>query len=373
MLNLARLVVTAGSLSNLFGLRDSMVRDGMDASWFRVAVQALCYITTATVLWWPRIGLAASLIALTMTVRGPLAGAEPILVVVGTVSILCQCGGVAIAILLGATVAWIVGLAFSRPTTEPAGIMSLIFTAAVCVGCGVRFLLIGRARTKRRAEELEVENSEIRQVERDRLSRDLHDIVAHRVSQIAMQVRAHRDSNDPGELRDALDEVGWLARSSMTELRGLVEGLRVEGSEAIPIVRVTVHDAMERARDELVRYGYVVTCHEPAEVDKISGAIEETVVRIITEACANVLKYAPGDAPCMISVEAAPELVNVRITSPYPKRPKIETDWQSSGLGLRGLRERVRLIGGSFDAEREDDQWQVKAVLPRIPLNLEGV
>lgn len=365
--NLLRAVISAGALASLPELHADMIRDGLNAGPYQVGSQAVCYMAIVAVLWWPRAGLVVTLIALALTMRGPLGGVEPIVVMVSVVVVLCKCSGMLIALLLAAITAWTVALGFTRPTTEPAWTMSMFLAGAVCVGYAARVLLIGRLREKRRAALLEFENATIRQVERDCLSRDLHDIVAYRVSQIAMQVRGHRDSEDPQELRDALDEVGGLARSSMAELRGLVEALRGEGSDDLPIVRVTVGDAAQRACDDLAQYGHDVTCEVSSGMDELGGAIQETIVRIIAEATANVLKYAPDGAPCLVSAKVGPVSVRVSVVSPCGNGTATLPDWESSGLGLRGLRERILLLGGSFVAGKEDEQWLVKATLPLNP------
>jgi signal transduction histidine kinase len=195
--------------------------------------------------------------------------------------------------------------------------------------------------------------------ERLRIARELHDIVAHSMSVIAVQagIGNHVAAQRPDEAREALRVIEATSRGSLTEMRHLLGVLRSEvdspalapapGPAGIP-------DLVARARSA----GAVVS----AELDDATGLPEGvglSVYRIVQEALTNVVRHA-GPATCTVAVAVSEEAVRVEVTNdgrPAEQRP--------GGHGLVGMRERVAVYGGTFEAgPRAQGGWRVAATLP---------
>ena len=90
-----------------------------------------------------------------------------------------------------------------------------------------------------------------------------------------------------------------------------------------------------------------------------------TAARILQEAVTNIIKYAPRGADCRIEVTAADHELHLRVTNPLPRTgTKTRGGELSSGLGLRGITERVSLLGGHAESGPEGGQWVLDVCLP---------
>jgi signal transduction histidine kinase len=181
--------------------------------------------------------------------------------------------------------------------------------------------------------------------ERLRIARELHDIVAHSMSLIAVKagIGNHVARQRPEEARDALRVIEATSRSSLTEMRHLLGVLRseVDGPMLAPAPGVAgIPDLAERARSA----GVVVSV-ELADLSALPEGMGLSVYRIVQEALTNVVRHA-GRARCAVRVEAADGEVRIVVTNDGPKVGEPAT----GGHGLIGMRERVAVYGGTFEA-----------------------
>ncbi|WP_224386156.1 ATP-binding protein [Pseudonocardia sp. ICBG1293] len=194
-------------------------------------------------------------------------------------------------------------------------------------------------------------------------ARDLHDVVAHHVSAVAVQAGAARLAADAQRGADALGHIADSAR-------------RV--AEAIPALADLAPDPATAA---LTRPGSTRWSRRPGPPGSRSGSwspgtpadppgeAELFASRIVTEALTNTLRHA-GPSPTRVRVahggERGPVVVEVVDDGPVPgHRP----DGTGSGLGLVGMAERVALLGGDLHTGPGDGPgWTVRAVLPRATL-----
>lgn len=203
--------------------------------------------------------------------------------------------------------------------------------------------------------------------ERARIARELHDIVAHAVSVMVLQVGAVRHKLPPelAEDEDALRGVERAGRTALTEMRRLLAAMRSEGDEA-ELGPQPGLDGLESLVAEVGRAGLPVELHVEGEPGPLPRAIDLSAYRIVQEGLTNALKHA----------RATRADVTVRY-EPHALQLEIRDDGLGSatsdglGHGLVGIRERVKIYGGEMSAERENGGGFVLST--RLPLSSAAV
>jgi signal transduction histidine kinase len=227
------------------------------------------------------------------------------------------------------------GLAWGQATpghTEPydAVIQVFIFGAALVVGTLSRYRREAVAATDSRAARAEAALDEAAAraaaAERVRIARELHDVVAHHVSLMAVQAEAVGAllPGRPGAAAASADLIGSTARAAMTELRRLLGVLRFSGAPA-EAERGQLSPAPSLARlDELIDAirdaGLPVTHEVHGQVTALPPGIDLTAYRILQEALTNALRHAPGSSATVRVSYAATELT-VEVTNTAPGAP----------------------------------------------------
>ncbi|MBY4128315.1 two-component sensor histidine kinase [Rhodococcus fascians] len=179
--------------------------------------------------------------------------------------------------------------------------------------------------------------------ERARLAREMHDVVSHQVSLIAVQVGALMVSNDDPAVKAASRTIRSLAVRTLEELRQMVSVLRASGGEAEGIdPQPAIADlAALAAESELDIH---LALHVESDVP---SSVQRAVYRIVQEGLTNVRKHAPGSR-VDVTVEEVEESVTVQVTNTAPTQPPLA--FPSSRHGLVGLAERADLLGGHVSA-----------------------
>lgn len=208
--------------------------------------------------------------------------------------------------------------------------------------------------------------------ESTRIAREIHDVLAHTLAGLTIQLEATGALVERGADRDAVltrvHRAHELAREGLRETRRAVGALRGDTVSAPAGIEALVAEyrASAEAGAELTIDG------DPA---RLSGRTGETVLRVVQEALTNVRKHAPGADVC-VSVHAgqAPgdEVVLVVDDRPTAAQPVGQTDAARAGglaatgggYGLQGMRERAQLLGGTLSAGSVDRGWRVELRLP---------
>ncbi|GAA2100204.1 sensor histidine kinase [Streptomyces albiaxialis] len=280
------------------------------------------------------------------------------------------------ALLLGV----LVGLAcvpFSPPGAAPADFAracAVLGTAAV-VGAALRG--VRAARTELVAqEELTAEERARRALleERNRIARELHDVVAHHMSVISIQaqVAPHLVEDPPEELRENLAGIRENAVEALAELRRVLGVLRAEDAAADG-VRHAPQPTLDRLGElvEPVRgAGVEVTTEVTGEPRPLPPGVGLSAYRIVQEALSNALRHAPG-AAVRVEIGHRPAGVSVRVTNtaPSPAPRASRTSPPGVGHGLLGMRERVTMLGGELaTGPTPDGGYEVTALLPAAPV-----
>lgn len=236
--------------------------------------------------------------------------------------------------------------------TGPSGVIGGfgILTASAAGGAAFRY----RAESWRRALE------QIRSQERVGLARELHDMVAHHVSAIAVQAQAGRAlaGQRPEAGLEALAAIEGEASQTLAEMRAMVRVLR-EGAPAEYTPQPGVADLAALARRDPVP---VVDVEVPGDLDDLPLQVDAAVYRLAQEALTNALRHARNASRVEIRVVEGEGRLRLRVTDDGqidPARPA------SHGFGLLGMTERVQLLGGTLRAgPASGGGWTVDAELP---------
>ncbi|MFE9577584.1 sensor histidine kinase [Nocardia sp. NPDC006044] len=193
------------------------------------------------------------------------------------------------------------------------------------------------------------EERRIRAEERLRVSRDVHDLISHTLSMVAVRSGVARMLLDeqPGEARQALGAIETASRSALNELRRVLAQTREPGPELEPGDPGLAEIAT--LVDGLRHDGLVVEYQVTGEPVDHPALLQTTVYRIVQEALTNVVKHAHTDR-ARVEIRYAPHELTVFVEDDGPVADTVEPDSSGSGLGLVGMRERVSLFGGRFEA-----------------------
>ncbi|MCM3658541.1 histidine kinase [Agromyces mediolanus] len=200
------------------------------------------------------------------------------------------------------------------------------------------------------------------QHERDAMARELHDLVAGHVSAMAIRAEAALSGpSDPGGDRAALRAVRDSSLEAHEALRSMITVLRAGGGELVVPPRLDrVADYIAEAR----RAGLEVS-FDGAAAKELPAPVEQVAARVVQEGLANCVRHAAGGRVA-VSIEADEGGLLVRVDS-RDGRPLERPSLPGNGSGLAMLAERVRALGGRFDAGPVGAGWSVRAALPLEP------
>jgi signal transduction histidine kinase len=220
---------------------------------------------------------------------------------------------------------------------------------------GVMWMAGDRVRYWRQDEVARREQAKV--AERARIARELHDVVTHHVTAMVVQADAAQFVLEaaPGKAAESLTAISGTGRRALTELRHLLGVLEATGESADRTPALgRVSDLVEQAklsgqRVELIEEGE----QRPRGIDA-----ELAAYRVVQEALTNALKHAAGH-PAKVRVRHADqveiEVITLGVT---------DSSAPSGGRGLTGLGERVRMLGGEFEAGPREEGFRVWALIP---------
>jgi signal transduction histidine kinase len=201
--------------------------------------------------------------------------------------------------------------------------------------------------------------------ERVRIARELHDIVAHAVSVMVLQVGAvrHKLPDALAEDSDALRGVEQVGRTALAEMRGLLAAMRRDGEEAELIPQPGL-DGLDALLEEIGRAGLPVQLHVDGEPAALPRGIDLSAYRIVQEGLTNALKHARA-SNAEVTVRYRPDELQIEV------RDNGEGSSTSNGLGhgLVGVRERVKIYGGQMSAGSANGSGFILST--RLPLSAE--
>jgi signal transduction histidine kinase len=321
----------------------------------QAAVDAALGLLCCLSLWWRRrwpLGVALICVLLgTFSTAGTVAGllalaslavhrpVRPVL----AVAVLSVPSAVGCAIYLGRTDMWTVVLVVIPSVVAASG-----WGMAVRARRQLLFTLRDRAR---RAEADQLVRAEgARLAERTRIAREMHDVLAHRISLVALHAGALEVAPDlsPTQVRESASLLRSTAHQALEELRDVIGVLREEpGKAPTPMTPQPTLADIPRLVEETRRAGAKIDFEMRVEhADIAPGTLGRDAYRIVQEALTNVGKHARG-TQARVHVAGAPERgLHVSVRNPLALGAQAGPSLPGSGAGLLGLAERVTLAGG---------------------------
>lgn len=188
--------------------------------------------------------------------------------------------------------------------------------------------------------------------ERERIARDLHDVLGHTLSVIILkaELAAKLAGCSPRQAQEQMEEVEKVGRQALSEIRAAIRGYRAQGLPA----------ELERARQTLATAGIAAECHGGDDV-RLDGARETVLALVLREAVTNVVRHA-GARRCRLEVAAEDGHCRLEVADDGRGARGPE------GNGLRGMRERVDALGGTLEL----DGSQGTRLVVRVPVAAPG-
>jgi signal transduction histidine kinase len=274
---------------------------------------------------------------------------------------------------LTALTAAILAALFLGRDVSAAGVQSLIQTELILL---VAWLVGDASRIRRLYTESLVEHARLvdsereertrRAVleERERIARELHDVVAHHVSVIVIQAGGGLSAIErrPDEARSALESIASTGRQALTEMRRML-GVLGEGEPPGPMPGL---DLLDELIAQVRSAGLPVELSIEGERRRLGPGLELSAYRIIQEALTNSLKHASGGR-ARVTVAYEPGALVIAVDDERGPGQPAAFEAAHEGRGLMGMRERAAMLSGTIDARPTPTGFHVRARLPIEP------
>ncbi|KNB49567.1 sensor histidine kinase [Streptomyces caatingaensis] len=256
-----------------------------------------------------------------------------------------------------------------RPVVGVDGLFELLVVSGVLLFAVLAVRLLRESRQQVVAQTAVTEAERSRRTvleERTTIARELHDVVAHHMSVVAIQAEAapYRVQDTPPELAAAFVTIRENAVAALTELRRVLGVIRSDGSDAFddPEAPQPTLAALDGLLANVRGAGLTVERVTTGVVRPLPQGVELSAYRIVQEALSNVLRHAPG-AVARVELSYVPVGLGLRIVNGPPDR--LAKPSPGAGHGVLGMRERVAMLGGEMtDGPTGDGGYEVTAFLP---------
>jgi len=239
------------------------------------------------------------------------------------------------------------------------GILVVVLGSSWLVGILMRAMMRNReSKIAREAAEQDV----IVEQERNRIARDMHDVVAHSLAVVIAQADGARyaRAHDPEAVDEALLAISGTARDALGDVRLLLGQLRhSQGDGPQPVLA-----DLDRLLDQLRASGLTIDFERSGEPRPLGTAQELSIYRIIQEAITNALRHGDRETPVVLRFDWHADRVDLTITNGLNVLTTSEE--LHIGHGLAGMTERAALVGGSLRAEPDGRSFVVTATLPTV-------
>jgi signal transduction histidine kinase len=216
------------------------------------------------------------------------------------------------------------------------------------------------ARLQAEAQVLEERAESAVEAERRRIAHELHDVVSHAVTLIAVQAEAGSAvlDYDTESARRSLAAIGDASRDALDELRRLLDLL---GERAAPETIETGLDQLPALIAGARAAGLDLTVEQDGEPAPLSSEIDHCAYRVVQESLTNALRHASGTS-AQLCVQHGRGAITIRVHSTGQRHL---SEYGGTGNGLRGLHERVAALGGTLEAATVPGGFRLVAMLPR--------
>ena len=321
------------------------------------------YVVERWIMWWLDsivvIGAVIWLLTIPVPSTEPMDMA-PVILCILVADVACT-GGPKPAMAVAAVSIVIVAIAID---TDPNGLFPL-YVGEILFGLIIGFMLRSQMRALAAEQKARQEDqARVAMAERQRIAREIHDLVAHSLSVTMLHVTgARRALTEDADIEDAIEalrDAERIGREAMSDIRRTVGLLGAETAGVKPLpVAADLPQLVADARSA----GVDVTFHVEGAVAELPDTAGLAIYRVVQESLANAVKHAPG-APVSVRLIVADDGVRLTVRNPIPVGAVV----QSGGSGIGGMTARAHQLGGTVVAgpgvpDREDD-WVVDLQIP---------
>jgi len=348
--------VLAAVLGGLF--LSPTLRTGEGLASAQVAVDVTCGVLAVVSLWWRRrwpVGVALICLLLgALSISATPAG------LLAQFSLAVHAPARRALVVAGLWVPSVLLFAIYSPTTDPLAVLVRVVPIVLAVTAWGMFIRARRQllhslrdRTHRAEADQRQHEDQARMAERTRIAREMHDVLGHRISLLALHAGALEVRPDlpAADVRATAELMRQTARQALEELRTVIGVLRdvSEGGEMTPPVpQPTLADIPRLVEDTRQTGAQVILDMRVDHADDVPGALARDAYRIVQEALTNIGKHAPGAAAQVLVTGAPDHGLHINVRNTKPVHATSEPALPGSGAGLLGLHERVALAGGTF-------------------------
>lgn len=244
----------------------------------------------------------------------------------------------------------------------------LLLVAAYAVGDGMRSRRAHLAAVEQRTADLAREERQRAVLavaaERARITRELHDVVAHGISVMVVQAQGASAALDrhPDRAATALQHVITTGRASLAEMRRLLAAGRTDAAQDAPLTPLPGLGAVPALIDQLRSAGMRIELHVDGAPAAVPAAVDLSAYRIVQEALTNTLKHAGPGAGAVLRLAFEPGRLRVEVSD---DGTGLADGADGRGNGLRGIAERVAMLGGELETGPADGGgFRLRATLP---------
>ena len=321
----------------------------------QVVIDLALGLLASTSLWWRRdapVGVAVVCLLLGMFSASTTAAA-----LLGLFSLAVHRPARPTLLVAALWIPTVVVFGLYSPTTDPLAVLLVttpLALAATAWGMFVRarrqLLLSLRERALRAEADQQLHEDRARMAERTRIAREMHDVLAHRISLLALHAGGLEVRPDlpPAKVRETAELLRSTARQALEELRSVIGVLREEPGEALVAPQPSLSDIrrlVEQAREAGMEVELDMEVPDP---ETVPSSLGRDAYRIVQEALTNIGKHAEGSGARVRVVGTRGHGLHVSVRNRQEERPQPGPRLPGSGTGLLGLQERVALTGGTL-------------------------
>ncbi|GGR16739.1 two-component sensor histidine kinase [Actinoplanes ianthinogenes] len=366
---------TVLATADLLGWSTGIVREWQPTAGWVVWVDGVLSAVAGIGLWWRRRFLwPLAILALVLSAFS-VAGAVTLTIMLLTVAVHCRFPVLAAYAAAGAATNLI--FAAARPDRTSGywetvwwgvAIVLIIALWGMVVRARRELVASWRDRAARAEAEQQLRVEQARTLERTRIAREMHDVLAHRISLLSLHAGAleFRPDAPPAEIAGAASVVRATAHQALQDLRAVIGVLRTDqtGEEPAPERPQPTLSGLPALVDEARLAGDRVALDVQVDLGEVPAGTGRTAYRIIQEGLTNARKHAPG-AVVRVTVDGACGAgLHIAIANPLPVGVSTRPPIPGTGMGLIGLAERASLAGGHLTHSTDGADFRLTAHLP---------
>jgi signal transduction histidine kinase len=195
--------------------------------------------------------------------------------------------------------------------------------------------------------------------ERNRIARELHDVLAHSLTVITAQAEGIRyiHRSEPDAVEESALIIASAARTALLETRHMLENVSPTETAPAPCL-----EQLESLAGQFTASGMTVTLDAPARPPGVTPLQELTAYRLVQESLTNAFRHGNKPSGATVSVRPGPDGLTVRVSSELPDGGAASS--AGTGRGIPGMKERATAVGGSLTARTTGNRFDVEALLP---------